>query len=191
MMTSSPSTSLTLLDRLRLPHQPDAWERFVKLYTPLLRDWARRQGFQEADAEDLTQEVLVKLTNELPHYNRKDGQTFRGWLFRVTANQCIDFRRRRATRKLPGADGLSGVGDDSPLSEFVEGDYRRALVHRGLEMIRSEFTDRTMSAFEQVMIQGRSVPEVAASLGLTENAVFLARHRVLTRLRQEIEGFLE
>jgi RNA polymerase sigma-70 factor (ECF subfamily) len=72
------TTSSTLLIRLRQPHQPEAWRRFVHLYAPLLLVWARRQGLREADAEDLVQEVLVKLVRELPAYQRTEGQSFRG-----------------------------------------------------------------------------------------------------------------
>jgi RNA polymerase sigma-70 factor (ECF subfamily) len=191
METSSPPTSLTLLERLRQRTPPDAWTRFVDLYTPLLLAWARRQGLQEADAADLVQEVFIKLMDELPRYVRGEGQSFRGWLYRVTANQCRDFRRRVATRALPGADGLSGVGAEAPVPDFEEVEYRRALVNRGLELIRGEFNDRTWTAFSQLMVEGRSAAEVARALGITENAVYLARHRVLTRLRREIDGFLE
>ncbi len=85
-------------------------------------------GLQDADAADLAQEVLVKLMDALPRYTRDTGQSFRGWLYRVTANQCREFRRRVATRALPGADGLSDVDVESHLTEFEERDYRRALL---------------------------------------------------------------
>ena len=191
MENSSPSTSLTLLDHIQQRCQPDAWSRFVRLYTPLLRAWTKKQGLRDADADDLTQEVLVKLMDELPKYRRAAGQSFRGWLYRVTANRCTDFRRRVATRALPAADGLSAVDTESPLSDFEEVEYRRAIVSRGLELIRPEFNERTWFAFHQLMIQGVPTAEVAHELGVTENAVYLARHRVLTRLRREIDGFVE
>lgn len=192
MDNSSLSTSLTLLNRLRdRDKHPDAWTRFVSLYEPLLRRWARAQGLQPADADDLTQELFVKLMDQLPKYARGDGQSFRGWLYRVTAHQCRDFRRRVATRALPNADGLSGMDAESPVSEFEELEYRRALVNRGLELIRDEFNPRTWAAFQQLMVQGQSAAEVAAALGMTENAVYLVRNRVLTRLRREIDGFVE
>lgn len=186
------TTSSTLLERLRLPDQPEAWERFVRLYSPLLRQWVSRQGFREADAADLTQDVLVKLLALLPSYTRLPGVPFRNWLYRVTANQCHDFRRRRATRELPG-DGGPGVLDkvetDSG-ADFEEVEYRRAVVHRALALIRPEFTDATWAAFERHILGGLSAPDVAAELHVTPNAVYLARHRVLTRLRLEIDGFL-
>ena len=152
---------------------------------------AGRQGFQEADAQDLVQEVLVKLVRALPTYERREDQSFRSWLFRVTVNQCRDFHRRKATRPLPGPHGLSAVSGHHPVSELEEIEYRRLLVRRGLEVIRPDFSETTWTAFTRVMVEGRSPADVAAELGMSVNAVFLARHRVLTRLRQELDGLLE
>jgi RNA polymerase sigma-70 factor (ECF subfamily) len=185
------TTSTSLLNRLRQPNQPQAWERFVKLYAPLLLVWARRQGLREADAEDLVQQVLLKLLDELPAYQRGAGQSFRGWLFRVTANQCQDFRRRKATRALPAADGLANLADPSPAADLEEQEYRRLLVQRGLQVVRPDFNETTWAAFTRVMLEGRSPAEVAAELNVSTNAVYLARHRVLTRLREELDGLLD
>jgi len=185
------TTSLSLLDRLRHPDQPAAWELFVRLYAPLLVSWAKRQGFQDADAADLIQDVLIKLIRLLPGYERGKGQSFRGWLSHVTVNQCRDFRRRVATRALPEANGLSGVEDLSPAEDIDELEYRRALLGRGMEMIRPEFNDKTWAAFQGLLLDGRTAAEVASELGMTENAAYLARHRVLTRLREELAGLLD
>jgi RNA polymerase sigma-70 factor (ECF subfamily) len=187
MLTTSP----TLLDRLRQPKQPDAWDRFVRLYTPMLLVWAKRQGLQDADAADLLQDVLVKLIALLPSYERGEGQSFRGWLFRVITNQCRDFHRRRITSKLPTSDGLSGVSDDSPLSELEEVEYRQMLIRQILEFIRHDFSDKTWKAFTGLMIDGRPVAELASELRITVTAVYLARHRVLTRIREELNGLLD
>lgn len=190
MEPSSPLTSLTLLDEVRAPGRAGAWDRFARLYTPLLISWATRNGFQDADAADLAQEVLLKLMAELPRYRRGEGQSFRGWLYRVAVNQGRDFRRRVATRALPGADGLSAVAG-APLSEFAEDEYRRAIVNRALALVRPEFGQQTWAAFTRLMIEHLPATDVARELGVSENAVYLARHRVLTRLRREIDGLLE
>src|SRR5438067_13332359 len=95
-----PTTSLSLLDRLRQSPQPDAWDRFVRLYAPLLLAWARQQRLQDADAEDVVQRVLLKLIRLLPAYQRAEGQSFRGWLFTICRNECRDFPTRRATRPI-------------------------------------------------------------------------------------------
>jgi RNA polymerase sigma-70 factor (ECF subfamily) len=143
------------------------------------------------DAEDLVQEVLIKLVREVPAYRRSEGQSFRGWLFRVTVNQCRDFRHRKATRTLPPDDGLSGVADDAPAAEVEEAEYRRLIVGRALEVIRRDSNDATWAAFRGLMVEGRSAADVAAGLGISVNAVWLVRHRVVRRLREEFDGLLE
>jgi RNA polymerase sigma-70 factor (ECF subfamily) len=185
------TTSLTLLARLRQPNQPEAWARFANLYTPLLLTWAKRQGFQEADARDLAQDVLVKLVRQLAAYQRSEGQSFRGWLFRITVNQCRDFRRRKATRPLPGSGGLSASSDRDHVSEMEEVEYRLLLVRRGQELIRPDFNEATWAAFTRMMVEGHSAPDVATELHISVNAVYLARQRVLARLRRELDGLLD
>jgi RNA polymerase sigma-70 factor (ECF subfamily) len=184
------TTSLTLLERLR-KNADGAWDRFVRLYQPLLLVWARRQGLQEADALELTQEVLVKLLLLLPTYQRGEGQSFRGWLYRVTTNQCVDFRRRRrAILPLPPAEDLA-ASDPPSVVELEEAEYRRLLVHRTLELIRGDFNEPTWAAFLGVRVEGRPAREVAGQLGLSANAVYLACHRVLTRIKEELAGLLD
>ncbi len=186
-----PTTSLTLLDRLRQPSQPDAWDRFVRLYTPLLLRWATLQGFQDADAEDLAQAVLVKLIRVLPTYEKRDGQTFRGWLFTICRNECRDFRTVRATRPLPTAEGLSTVAERRSITDVTEAEYRRRLVQRALELVRADFTPAVWEAFTRFVINRSPAAEVARELGTSANAVYLARHRVLTRVRQELAGLID
>src|SRR5262249_20455916 len=110
--------------------------------------------------------------------------------FRVTVNQCRDFRCRKANRPLPGNDVLSGVSAPS-VAELEEAEYRRLLVRRGLELIRADFNDTTWTAFTRLTMEGRSAAAVAAELSLPVTAVHLARHRFLARLRQELYGLLE
>lgn len=190
MPPSSPTTSLTLLGQLRQPDPSDAWRRFEQLYSPLLLAWARRHGFQDADAADLVQEVLLKLTQQLPAYTRTEAGSFRGWLYRITENAGRDLRRRRATRALPSADGLSGA-HEPPLAEFEEAEYRKSLVESGLKVIEGEFEANTWAAFRQLMVENRKAADVAAALGLSKNAVYIAQSRVLARLRQVIDDFLD
>jgi RNA polymerase sigma-70 factor (ECF subfamily) len=185
-----PTTSLTLLDRLRQPGQPDAWDRFVHLYTPLLLHWAQLQGIEGADAEDLTQTVLVKLIRLLPRYERRDGETFRGWLFVICRNEAHDFRTRRATRPLPGPGGLLTVV--APLTaEPDETEYREHLVHRALDLVRSDFTLDVWDAFMRFVLDGQQASDVALAQNTTANAVYQARYRVLRRLREELGGLLD
>jgi len=187
MLTTSP----TLLNRLRQPSQPEAWARFVHLYSPLLLCWARRQGFQDADAQDLVQEVLVKLVRALPTYEWGEGQSFRGWLFRVSQNLWESHRRRQVNRALPGANGLSGVEDRPGSADPEEAADRLVLVRRVLELIRRDFSARTWAVFTAVRLDGRPVAEVAAEHGMKPGAVSCAVNRVMTRIRDELTRLLD
>lgn len=186
-------TSHTLLARLRTEDRNAAWERFVRLYEPLLRHWAKKSGFHEADAADLTQEVFVKLVQIVGSYEIRPGQTFRAWLFIVARNCGLDFRRRRATREEGMASGLSGVAarEDEDLATLDEQEYRQLLTRRALELIRPDFSEKTWRAFELATHEGISAQQVAERLDVSANAVYLARNRVLSRLREELEGFVD
>lgn len=181
------STSTTLLDRLRGPDARAAWDRFARVYAPLLLAWAKAWGLHDADAADLAQEVLVKVMAQFPRYDPRAGAPFRGWLFAVAKNACADFRAARATRPLPGANGLSDVPAPEPSAD----DYRAHVVRAALAAIRSDFAEPTWAAFAGLMLDGRPAAEVAAALNTSPNAVYLARHRVLTRLRAELDGLLD
>jgi RNA polymerase sigma-70 factor, ECF subfamily len=186
-------TSLTLLHKLQTAEPSLAWERFVRLYSPLLLYWAKKEGFQEADAEDLRQEIFLKLMDLISTYRVKSGHSFRSWLFTVTCNQGRDFRRRRATRAHGSADGLSKVeaSADDNLESLDEQEYRRLLTRRGLELIRPDFGDTAWQAFELVVQDGLSAQDAATKLQISPNAIYLARNRIMTRLREELEGFLD
>lgn len=190
MGADSPVTSLTLLNQLRQPDNGPAWARFVSLYSPLLRRWALRHLSARDSADDLVQTVFLKLQTALPKYRREDGKAFHSWLWTVTKHAATDFARAPATRDLPPADGLTDASAD-PLPDFDELEHRRFVVNRALALVRPEFGEQTWAAFAGVMLHERPAVEVAAQLGISANAVFLARHRVLARLRREIDGFLD
>jgi RNA polymerase sigma-70 factor (ECF subfamily) len=177
------------LGRLQQQPGPEDWKRFVLLYTPLLLSWARRSGFDDA-AEDVVQETLAHLITALPRYQRRDGQPFRSWLFRLARNRAEDFRRRRRNRPLPGIEE-AGYDPVAPADEPDEAEFRRYLVHRALTLVRGDFSATTWQAFVEVALAGRPVAEVAARLGLTESAVYKARCRVVARLQEEIGDALE
>lgn len=184
-------TPLTLLERLRRPDQAEAWNQFVRLYAPLILRFAELQGLEGADAEDLAQAVLLKLLRLMPSYERQDGQTFRGWLFTVCRHECRDFRVRRATRPLPSAEGLAAVAASDPGAELDEAEYRRQLIGRALEIVRPDFGASTWAAFTRFVLDREPAASVAAALGISANAVYLARNRVLTRLRTELLGLMD
>ena len=184
------STPVSLLDRLRRPDDPAAWERFVRLYTPLLYYWARRLGCQEPDAADLVQDVLTQLVRKLPDFTYDPDKSFRSWLRTVLLNTWRN-HQRRAELPQDATAGLDDLAIPDPASFLEEAEYRQWLVGRALELMRSEFQPATWKAFWECVVAERPAAEVARELGLTENAVYLAKGRVLRRLRRELAGLLD
>jgi len=186
------STNVSLLDRLRQPVDQNAWSRFVDLYTPLVYSWARRIGLQEPDAADLVQEVFVLLVRKMPEFVYDGHKSFRAWLRTITLNKWRDCSRRLAARphELTG-DAAPDVANHGTEDSFAEVEYRQQLVARALELMQAEFQPNTWKACWEFVVVGRPAAEVARQLGMSENAVHLAKARVLRRLRKELEGLLD
>jgi RNA polymerase sigma-70 factor (ECF subfamily) len=184
------TTPLSLLERLRQAADPAAWERFVRLYTPLLCHWARRIGLPPHEVEDLVQDVFTLLLRKLQEFRYDPGQRFRGWLWTVTVNK---FRERRRLATIPQATEaeLAGLAGPDPAEEVGEAEYRQYLVRRVAQLIQAEFQPNTWKAFWECVVGDRPAAEVARELGTTENAVYIAKGRVLRRLRQELDGLLD
>jgi RNA polymerase sigma-70 factor (ECF subfamily) len=190
------TTPPTLLEKLREADQPAAWGRFVDLYTPLLLTWGRRVGLQAADAADLVQEVFTVLVRELPKFRYDpEKQNFRGWLRTVCLNKWRDQQRKRGGREpnaqeadlaaLEGRDGLESFWNEEHNAHLV----RQAL--QILEELKTEFEPQTVAVCWEVVVNRRPVAEVAGQFNITPNAVYIAKLRVLGRLRQELAEFLE
>ncbi len=186
------TTSLSLLVRLRQPREQAAWERFVQLYSPLLTAWAHKLGQFGPEADDLVQDVFTLLVRKLPEFRHDPDKRFRAWLWTVTANKCRERHRRRQANGTGGEDNVLAelaVADDTTAVD--EAEYRDYLVQRALQLMQSEFRPETWKAFWECTVNGRPAAEVAPELGLSENAVYLAKGRVLRRLRQELDGLLD
>ncbi|MBN2580453.1 MAG: sigma-70 family RNA polymerase sigma factor [Pirellulales bacterium] len=183
-------TRPSLLLDLRDPDDGQAWSRFVAIYSPLVYRYARRHGLQETDAADVTQEVFSAVARSIRRfdYDRQKG-TFRGWLMAVARSKLQDFLARR-DGKLVGAGGTAALRrlEEQPSAEdddaFIEREHRRCLFDWAVEQIRGDFQEATWQAFWQTGVEGKGTKEVAASLGMTVGAVYIARSRVLARLKE-------
>jgi RNA polymerase sigma-70 factor (ECF subfamily) len=182
------TTAVSLLQRLRDVHSAGAWEHFVRLYAPLLHYWARRLGLQDEDAADLVQEVLLVLLRKLPEFRYQPGRSFRGWMRTVLMNKWRDRPHRG-----PAAPLGSDVQPQAPPADeaLEEREYRLYLLGRALRLMADDFELPTWRACWETVVCGRPAAEVAVELGLTVNAVYLAKARVLARLRQDLRGLLD
>lgn len=186
------TTPVSLLLRLRRPAEDRAWERFVEIYSPLLYAWTRRLGLRPEDAADLVQDIFAVLVEKLPEFEYDAGKSFRAWLRTILLNRWRNRQRRPAPAPLPPADCLpdAAAGPDG-VGLVEEAEYREHVVRRALELMQAEFQPATWKACWELVVRGRPAAEVAAELGVTVNAVYLAKSRVLRRLREELQGLLD
>jgi RNA polymerase sigma-70 factor (ECF subfamily) len=197
-MREAPATRPSLLVRIRDPLDEAAWAQFVDVYAPLIYGYARRNGLQDADAADLTQEVLraVAAAAGRLEYDPRRG-SFRGWLFTVVRNDLRTFldRRRRQARAAGGTDAQRLL-DQQPApggdpEALWQEEYERRLFRWAADRVRQDVAETTWQAFWQTAVEGRGAREAAGALGLSVAAVYMAKSRVLARLKElvrEVHG---
>ena len=190
-------TSHSLLMRAKTPGDSQSWERLVELYTPLLRSWLFRYNVQASDADDLLQEVLLTLSKELPDFDHS-GQpgAFRSWLRLTLVHRLKNFWRARDRGPRAGIaeieqrlEELADAG--SAMSVQWNDEHDRHLLGRLLTQAEPHFSPQTWTAFRRVTLDGDAPNQVATDLGISVNAVFIAKSRVLSRLRREAEGLVD
>ena len=189
MSTFVESTSSGLIERVR-QQEPVAWQRLVRLYGPLVYSWCRRFGVPQTDAADVFQEVFRAVHSHIADFRRDEpGHAFRGWLWTITRNKIRDHFRRAAKR--PQAAGgtrammqLLGWAEDAS-SVFGEAPPSSSIL-AGMEIVQAEFEERTWQAFWRTTVDGMPTAQVAEELGISVNAVRLAKSRVLRRLREQL-----
>ncbi|MCA9036780.1 MAG: sigma-70 family RNA polymerase sigma factor [Planctomycetaceae bacterium] len=191
-------TSLSLLESLRHSPQDDGWNRLSDLYSPLIRAWLRRYDVQDSDQHDLVQEVLLAVSKDLSRFEHR-GQpgAFRGWLKAILINRLRKFWRARDRR--PQARGDSDVDarlaqlDDpaSEMSQIWNREHDQYVLRQLMALVEPHFDPKTWKAFCLVSLDGLKADVAAQELGISRNAVIVAKCRVLKRLRQESEGLVE
>ena len=189
----SPLTRASLLVQLRTGSNHIAWQEFVKLYGPVIYGFARKRGLQDADAADLMQDVMRSVSAAIGRldYDRQQG-TFRGWLFTITRNKIFNFLSARRIRPQGSGDSatnqlLNSHPDEEDGSTVWEMEYQRRLASLAMEQIKSEFQDNTWRAFWLTSVEGASAAEVSKQLGLSTGAIYVAKSRVLARLKEAVE----
>jgi RNA polymerase sigma-70 factor (ECF subfamily) len=185
-----------LLEQLGQRHDSPGWEAFVRLYQPLLYGWLRRSGLRHQDADDVVQEVLAVVARELPKFehNQRCG-AFRRWLRNILVNRLREFRRS-SRNKVQGnsalLDQLAGQLADSHCgtTRLFDIEHDLHLIHRTLDRIKPEFRPKTWTAFRRLLLENADPETVARELGTTVDALYMAKSRVMKRLRQEVGTFL-
>ena len=196
-MNDQPITRPSLLVSIRDPRNGWAWSQFVAIYSPLVYRFVRRRGLQDTDAADVTQDVFCAVARGIPQfeYDPRKG-SFRSWLIAVARNKLHDFaaKRRTTSEGIGGSDAWTLIdqqpaGDDE--EAFVEREHRRCLFDWAARQIRDEFQPTTWQAFWQTSVEGKKTTDAADELGLSVGAVYIARSRVLARLKETIRQIEE
>jgi RNA polymerase sigma-70 factor (ECF subfamily) len=188
-------TSQSLLERLQDRADAQAWQRLLTVYEPWLRGWLSRAQLQPADRDDVLQDVLVVVSQKLPDF-RHNGQpgAFRTWLRLILTNRVRQFLRGRQRQHAlqPLTDWLDQLSDpDSGLSRQWDQEHDRQLARQLLAAIQGEFNATTWRTFHMLVLEEVPAAEVARAVGVTLNAVYIAKSRVLARLRAELRGLMD
>lgn len=188
--TDTLPTRETLILRLRDREDQRAWEEFAEIYTPLLCGFCRKRGLAPEDLADVVQEVMrsVSLAMGDFRYDPEKGK-FKAWLFTAVRRAVYRHFRKQARRPVPATETqlVHGLDRDPAGGEEVEWDrdYRRRLLAWAMEKVKPEFSERIWRAFELTAVQDKSIGEAAEEIGMTRNAVSIAKSRVISRLREK------
>ena len=189
------STSGSLLQRAK-QRDPAAWERLAAVYTPLVFQWCCRAGLQSSDADDIVQEVFRSVATSLDRFRKqKPGDSFRGWLWTITRNKVNDHFRTKPLQPLGACGTAAGISlHELPdrAWEEVDGEsdsrLRSHLAQRAVALMKSDFAPKTWHAFWLSAIDGQPASQVSEELGMSTTSVYVAKSRVLRRLREEFDG---
>ncbi|MEZ6094110.1 MAG: sigma-70 family RNA polymerase sigma factor [Pirellulaceae bacterium] len=191
-MDQLPDTRHSLLLQLAEPANQSAWKDFVRLYEPVILRMAMKKGLQLSDAQDLCQEVLTRVARTAETWSPdRDRGTFRGWLSQVVRNLAIDHFRRTSRRPIMPGDSFvrdnADATNGSTEEQLFDHEERKQIFFRAAEVARDSFTDKTWLAFWQTCVEHQSPQFAAQQIGISIGAVYIARSRVIKKIRTIVE----
>lgn len=163
----------------------------MALYGPLIFYWCLRRGLSVSDAEDIRQEVFLRVSQGIIHFQKvRASDTFRGWLRVITQRLIIDTSRKRKRSppvvEIDSAPDLFTLDSSASLSEAELDEEQQVLYQRAIDLVHQDFAEATVQAFMLTVVEGVAAADVATQLGITVNAVYIAKSRVLNRLRNDL-----
>src|SRR5437763_6221235 len=190
--TRDSGTRVTLVGRLRRdPTDQAVWEEFVEHYGPRIYGWCRKWSLQEADAQDVTQNVLLKLAQKLREFSYDPSRSFRAWLKTLTHHAWSDFLESQQRPGLGSGDSrvagmLHSVAARDDLVKHLEAEFDREILEEAMGRVRLRVAPQTWSAFALTALEGLSGAEAAERIPMQVAQVFVAKRRVQKMLQEEI-----
>jgi RNA polymerase sigma-70 factor (ECF subfamily) len=186
-MSEFPDTQSMLLANLQSLENREAWGEFVQIYRPAIYRMARRRGMQDADAQDLAQDVLLRISKSIEGWVPQEGVRFRHWLRKVASNAIVTAVTKSKPRGILAADQLlAEASEESAATNELQNECFRERFLRAAAIVKVDVSPATWAAFEQTVIQGKSCDDAAQSLGKSLGTVYAARSRILKRLQNEV-----
>lgn len=194
-MKSIPETRASLLARVRDPADQAAWHEFVEIYQPIILRLARQKGMQEADADDVVQQVLMAVAKALEQRGHDLNRAkFRTWLGRVAHNAILNALTRGKPDRGAGDSAILALlnkheSQNGPDSDLLQLEYRREVFRWAARQVRKEFHQTTWDAFWLTAVEGRTVEAVAEKLAKSQGAIYTARSRVMRRIQEKVTEY--
>lgn len=187
MQEVEPLTSKSLILRIRDVNDSDSWSQFEAIYSPIVRSYCRRRGVQEADIDDLVQEVMVSVCKAIRSFEYDPGQgRFRGWFGTIAINKLKTFRSRQVARP--------EISDMSPILANLDTDgaewdsiFCQQVFQQASQRVRSRVEPLTWACFHATWVEHQSAADVASKLGLPIHSVYVNKSRVLKLLESEVQ----
>lgn len=190
-MTEFPQTRSSLIAQAQSPEDRDAWDQFVLIYRPVIYRMARRRGMQDADAQDLSQDVLIRISKSIKGWVPQEGVRFRHWLRKVASNAIVTALTKSKPLGIVNGSAAEQILAETPEASAVTSELHdecfREQYLRAAAIVRVDVSSATWAAFERTVIQGQSCEEAAESLGKSLGTIYAARSRILKRLQLEIQ----
>jgi len=189
-LNDSPKTRNSLILRLKEPADAEAWFQFCEIYEPLILRIAKSRGLQAADANDLAQDVFIRIAKSVRRWEPDPEKgTFRGWIGTIARNLTIDFLRQQKRQPVSADDPvMKNLPERCAESDFYDAEYEKQLFAWAADKIKPSFKPQTWQAFWLTAVENRSVAEVSETLELSAGAIYMARSRVIAKLRKTIES---
>jgi RNA polymerase sigma-70 factor (ECF subfamily) len=190
-MTEFPNTQSLLIANIQSPENREAWAEFVQMYRPVIYRMARRRGMQDADAQDLSQDVLIRISKSIETWVPQEGVRFRHWLRKVASNAIFTAVTKSKPRGIVNGSAaeqiLAGTPEASAVASELQDECLREQYLRAAAIVKQDVSPATWAAFEQTVIQGHSCEDAAESLGKSLGTIYAARSRILKRLQIEVQ----